>query len=445
MTRTLRFRVTALAALVVLAVLALAGAGLLLLQRSVLVENLDETLRERAGAVAADLRAGRPIDPRDLRGDDVLVQVVAGGQVVAASPELAGAAPWPAADGGRTLPDGAAARVVTVPAGSATVHAAGGLDDVTDSTGALLRALLWAVPLATAVLAGLVWLLVGRVLRPVEAIRAEVDRISAARLDGRVPEPATGDEVDRLARTMNAMLERLAAAADRQRRFVADAAHELRSPLARIRTELEVDRAHPAAADAARTRATLLAETDRLQRLVDDLLLLARADAGARRGPSETPVDLDEVALAAAAAHRAAGSVVVDTAGVAPVQVAGDAAALRRLVDNLLDNAVRHAGSRVTVTVGEDGATAVLTVADDGPGIPAGAREAVFERFTRLDEARTPASGGAGLGLAIARDAAVRHGGTLDLDGGGPGARFVLRLPVSSGRTAGGIGRPLAG
>jgi signal transduction histidine kinase len=416
MTRTLRFRVTALAALVVLAVLALAGAGLLLLQRSVLVENLDETLRERAGAVAADLRAGRPIDPRDLRGDDVLVQVVDGGQVVAASPELAGAAPWPAADGGRTLPDGAAARVVTVPAGSATVHAAGGLDDVTDSTGALLRALLWAVPLATAVLAGLVWLLVGRVLRPVEAIRAEVDRISAARLDGRVPEPATGDEVDRLARTMNAMLERLAAAADRQRRFVADAAHELRSPLARIRTELEVDRAHPAA-----------------------------ADAGARRGPSETPVDLDEVALAAAAAHRAAGSVVVDTAGVAPVQVAGDAAALRRLVDNLLYNAVRHAGSRVTVTVGEDGATAVLTVADDGPGIPAGAREAVFERFTRLDEARTPASGGAGLGLAIARDAAVRHGGTLDLDGGGPGARFVLRLPVSSGRTAGGIGRPLAG
>jgi hypothetical protein len=144
MTRSLRFRVTALAALVVLAVLALAGAGLLVLHRRVLVENLEEALLDRAHAVAAEVRAGAAVDPRDLRSDDVLVQVVAGGRVVAASAALAGAPPWPAADSGSrtsdgTLPGGEPARVVTVPAGAATVHVAGGLDDVADSTAALRR------------------------------------------------------------------------------------------------------------------------------------------------------------------------------------------------------------------------------------------------------------------------------------------------------------------
>jgi signal transduction histidine kinase len=296
----------------------------------------------------------------------------------------------------------------------------------------LLRSLLVAVPASTAVLAGLVWLLVGRVLRPVEAIRTQVDTISASRLDRRVPEPPTADEVARLAHTMNAMLDRLAGSAEQQRRFVADAAHELRSPLARVRAELEVDRAHPAVADLPVTHASVLAETVRLQQLVDDLLLLARGDAGALDIARAVPVDLDDVVEQQAAARRGTGGPRIETRGVAPVQVLGNGAQLGRAVGNLLDNAVRHARATVTVTLdgGTDGA-AVLTVADDGPGVPPDAHEVVFERFTRLDDARSARDGGTGLGLAIARDIAERHGGTLTLaDDGSPGARFVLRLPV---------------
>jgi signal transduction histidine kinase len=436
-TGTLRFRVTALAALAVLAVLTVVGAGLVVTQRAVLVESLDETLVDRAEAVSTHLRAGQPVDPRDLRSDDVLVQVVGrDGEVLGASPDLAGAVLPEVDDESRVttvvLPDGQAARLVTGRAGEATVHVAGSLDDVEESIGALLRGLLVAVPLGAAVLAALVWWLVGRVLRPVEAIRAEADRITATDLDRRVPEPDTADEVARLARTMNAMLDRLAGAAERQRRFVADAAHELRSPLARILTQLEVDRAHPGTADPAATGGTVLAEAARLQRLVDDLLLLARGDAGALDVRSVGPVDLDDVVRSATAARDAT----IDLRGVRPVQVLGEGQQLRRAVDNLVDNAVRHAATRVTVALRQDGDSAVLTVADDGAGVPPEDRERVFERFTRLDSARSTPDGGAGLGLAIARDIAQAHGGTLILAAEGPGARFELRMPVLDGLLA---------
>ncbi|WP_448626502.1 ATP-binding protein [Geodermatophilus sp. URMC 64] len=415
-TATLRFRVTALAALAVLAVLAAAAAGLLLVQRATLTDALDESLVDRAAAAAAQLRAGQPVDP--LVSDDVTVRVVPGDGARAA-----------VSDG--TLPDGSPARVVTRPAGGATVVVTGSLEDVEDSVRVLRGALLVAVPITTAVLAALVWLLTGRVLRPVERIRAEVDRISAGRLDRRVPEPATADEIARLAHTMNAMLDRLAGAAERQRRFVADAAHELRTPLARIRTQLEVDRAHPATAGPEVTSAAVLAEAGRLQRLVDDLLLLARSDSWAAELAAAGPVDLDDVVLTEVRRVRGAGGPGIDTAGVAPAQVSGDRGQLARAVANLLDNAVRHAEERVTVTLREDDGTAVLTVADDGAGIPPEARESVFERFTRLDGARSADAGGAGLGLPIARDIAVRHGGGLVLDGEPAHcARFVLTLPL---------------
>jgi signal transduction histidine kinase len=225
------------------------------------------------------------------------------------------------------------------------------------------------------------------------------------------------------------MLDRLSHAAERQRRFVADAAHELRTPLARIRTQLEVDRAHPGTADPAATSASVLAETERLQRLVDDLLLLARSDAGAPDLRDAGPVDLDEVVL-----DQARGRPLVDGTGVVPVQVAGERVQLGRAVANLLDNAVRHARTRVTVTLTEEDGAAVLTVADDGPGIPAAARETIFERFTRLDEARAVDAGGAGLGLAIAREIAERHGGRLDLTGE---SCFVLTFPLHTDVSAG--------
>jgi signal transduction histidine kinase len=444
---SLRVRVTALAALAVLAVLGAAGAGLTLTHRAFLTDSLDETLGDRADAIGDLLRAGQPVQGADLPADDVVVQVVDGaGHVVVASRGLPAVPVWSDTPASTTITDGTMpnngtdARVLATPVGNDTIHIAGTLEDVEGSTRTLLLSLLVAVPLSSAVLAGLVWWLVGRVLRPVEAIRTEVDRISASRLDRRVPEPPTTDEVARLAHTMNAMLDRLAGASEEQRRFVADAAHELRGPLARIRAQLEVDEAHPASADPDATHRSVLEETGRLQRLVDDLLLLARGDAGALDLTRAGPVDLDDVVEQQITVRRRRGGPRIDSHGLAPVQVRGDAGQLGRAVANLLDNAVRHARSTVTVALTDEGGRAVLSVADDGPGIPATDRHRVFERFTRLDSARS-ADGGAGLGLAIARDIAERHGGDLALQSVTPaGARFVFTLPgdgVSSQPTPG--------
>jgi signal transduction histidine kinase len=265
-----------------------------------------------------------------------------------------------------------------------------------------------------------------------EAIRVQVAAIGPDALDQRVPVPVSGDEVTRLARTMNGMLDRLERSADQQRRLVADASHELRSPLARMRAELEVDLAHPDGADLVATHHSALDEVVGLQHLVDDLLDVARperADGGA--GPLE-PVDLDDVVLRAARRVRAAGRVSLDTIGVGAAQVVGDASRLDRMVANLLDNAVRHATTAVSVGLRDDGAIALLVVDDDGPGVPPADRLRAFEAFTRLDEARTPGTGGAGLGLAIVREIAVAHGGSVVIDDRpGGGARVVVTLPMA--------------
>ncbi len=321
------------------------------------------------------------------------------------------------------------------PDGPVVVHVAGSLDDVEESVG-VLRTSLWAgVPAVTALLAVVVWWLVGRTLSPVEAIRAEVAGISGSALGRRVPEPSGDDEIARLARTMNAMLERVEDAAERQRRFVADASHELRSPLTRIRSEVEVDLSHPGSADLAATHRSVLDEATALQRLVEDLLHLARSDAGAIAMRAE-PVDLDEVVMDHVRRLRGSGQA-VDSSGVGAAQVRGDAGQLSRAVRNLADNAARHAAGLITFSLEERDGAAVLVVADDGPGVPAEEQERVFERFTRLDEARGTVSGGTGLGLAIVRDIVGRHGGTVRVDAAHhPGARFVVRLPSGNGYTA---------
>ena len=234
---------------------------------------------------------------------------------------------------------------------------------------------------------------------------------------------------------MNGMLGRVEDATDRQRRFVADASHELRSPLTRIRTELEVDEAHPASADRAATARSTLEEVVGMQAMVEDLLHLARADAGAgaRANGGAAPVPLGEVVRGAASDLGTATGRVVDTTAVVDVVVPGERGPLRRLVTNLLDNAHRHAGDRVAVELRAEGGRAVLVVVDDGPGIPADERERVFGRFTRLDEARTAGSGGTGLGLAIVREIAERHGGhavAAEPVGTEAGARIVVTLPI---------------
>jgi signal transduction histidine kinase len=324
-------------------------------------------------------------------------------------------------------------RIVNAPGGDYRVIAASPLDEVRTSVQALASNLWLGIPLLV-VLVGLVtWWLVGRALHPVERMRQEVEEISHTTLHRRVDEPATGDEVARLAHTMNDMLDRLEAAQTTQRQFVSDASHELRSPLATIRTSVEVAKLHPQGADWPDVATTVLHESERLDELVADLLALAKID---ETGGTEAPrargiVDLDEVVLADVARHRSLGHA-VRAEGVSAARVDGDAVQLQRLVRNLLDNAARHATSVVTVTLGEEGGDAVLRVDDDGPGIPLADRERVFERFARLDEGRTRATGGAGLGLSLVKAVAVSHGGSVEvLEAPVRGARFEVRLPLA--------------
>ena len=233
---------------------------------------------------------------------------------------------------------------------------------------------------------------------------------------------------------MNAMLDRVEVATTSQQRFVADASHELRSPLTRIRSELEVDLAHPGTADPEATRRSALDEIERMQRLVEDLLALARHDNDPTSiTVARAVVDLDDVVFHEIHRRQPTIGIGIDCAGVSAAQVRGDAGQLARLVRNLLDNAIRHARTRVTVDLSEHAEVAVLTVADDGPGIPSDDHERVFERFTRLDFARPADEGGTGLGLTIARAITVRHHGTIHIDEGYHfGARFVVQLPLNA-------------
>lgn len=286
------------------------------------------------------------------------------------------------------------------------------------------------VPLLVADLAVLIWFMVARALRPVEAIRTQVDRIRGGALDTRVPESGSGDEIDRLAVTMNRMLDRLERATERQRQFVSDASHELRSPLASIRTQLEVATAHPDRADWREVAAGVLDEGTRMEALVADLLALARADEGAIAARREE-VDLAELARSEAAERPAPPSFEVRVVGAATVR--GDSGALLRVLRNLLDNAARHAGSRVLVVVAGSSDGVVVAVDDDGSGIPPADRERVFERFTRLEEARTRDAGGTGLGLAVVREVVHAHGGTVGVtDSALGGARLEIHLPSAS-------------
>ncbi|GAA5121984.1 sensor histidine kinase [Pseudonocardia adelaidensis] len=301
------------------------------------------------------------------------------------------------------------------------------LTAVETATRALLFYLLWGVPLLIVVAGVTTYLFSGRALRPVEAMRAQVSAMTEKDLEQRVPVPPARDEVGRLAETMNGMLARLQDAQGVQRRFVADASHELRSPLATIATGLElmqngtVDRS---------TITALRGETARLNNLVEGLILLARADERGLR-PRREEVDLDEVAELERG-RPADGAVVAEVRAV-PVRVVGDRGQLARVVRNLVDNARRHARSRVLVTVGRDGDTAVLEVSDDGPGVPHSERARVFERFVRLDDARARADGGSGLGLAIVAEVVAAHGGSVEVtDGPDGGALFRVRIPAAA-------------
>nr|WP_275940923.1 HAMP domain-containing sensor histidine kinase [Nocardioides zeae] len=288
------------------------------------------------------------------------------------------------------------------------------------------------MPVAVLLVGATTWVVTGRALRPVEAIRAQVAAIGGDDLAARVPVPPSRDEVARLATTMNGMLERLERSADQQRRFVSDTSHELRSPLAGLRQTAEVARSHPDAIDRAELTEAVLEETARMQHLVEQMLVLTRTAEGGG-GRRRTDVDLDDLVLAEATRlRRLRPDLAVDASRVVPARAHGDGPALAQVVRNLADNAARHAAGavRLSLEVGPSQHVDVV-VEDDGAGVAADDRERVFERFVRLDEARARDDGGSGLGLAIVREVARAHGGDARVETGElGGARFVVRLPV---------------
>ena len=331
-------------------------------------------------------------------------------------------------------------RVRAIPAGSANapVSVIIGLPigDVLATRAALRNALLITFPLLLVGLAAIAWRVIGWTLQPVEQLRAGAEQISrTGRIRGaargeRLPVPTAADEIRALAVTLNEMLDRLADAQERQRWFVADAAHELRSPLANIRAQLEVAER---LGEGGTLPADLMADVKRLTGLVEDLLLLARVDADARPPAQLSAVDA-RVLVAEVTRAYAGARVPVTLVAKERLMIMVDPDELHRAIGNVVDNAVRHARTRVTVAATADQDQAVISVSDDGPGIPLEHRERVFERFTRLDDARGRNSGGAGLGLAIVRDLLTRAGGTVAITAGETPwqTRAELRLPLAS-------------
>ena len=297
------------------------------------------------------------------------------------------------------------------------------------------RLLIIGVPFLLVLACGTVWLVVGRALRPVEQIRGAVTAITSADLSLRVPEPGTDDEIGRLASTMNDMLARLEDSAARQRRFVADASHELRSPLTAIRTGLEVGLSHPDRAPWPEIAGRAVRQSQRLEQLIAELLVLAKADA-LRLAARRQPVDLAALLADLAAATPAPG-VSIDLSVAPGTATTGNPEDLSRMFRNLLDNAIRYARHRVLITAAARPEGIVVEIADDGPGIPEEERERVFGRFVRLDASREQASGSAGLGLAIAREIATAHGATIVLtEAPGGGTRAVVTVGGTAGAAA---------
>jgi signal transduction histidine kinase len=455
--RGLRARVTLIAALGLL--VALVAGDLLLLNtlRLSLTRSVDDTARSGATEVAALINADRLPDPVPVAAGTVSIQVLGrSGRIVNVSADADRLVPMVPPSQAAALADGASAtlvhgapfdmppllRVAVVRAdGGDLVIAAVPYSSAADSLQVVAHGLIFGTPVLFIVFVGATWLAVGSTLRPIDRIRRGAARVTGTGVPADLPVPEARDEVRSLALTLNDMLSRLSSAQQRQRSLVSDTAHELRSPIASIRAQLEVALDHPAGQDWASTARDVLADTLRLSRLTEDLLLLARLDEQADQGDMGRhgePLDVGELACAVVA--RYADSPVPVTAVTAEADgtasVAGNRDRLDRMLVNLIDNAIRYAKSSVTVSVSQFGPWVEIAVADDGPGIPEADRERAFDRFARLDDARTRCdddAGGAGLGLAIVRATAQSHAGTAHLESapdGDSGLRAVVRLPA---------------
>jgi signal transduction histidine kinase len=438
---SLRARLIVIGVLGVATALAIGSVALYAVLTLVSYRTMDDAGTATATDVAALVDQGQLPEPIPVTGSEIVQVIDSSNRVVSASTDadqmtaillpreidtaLAGHVEVPGSRGGLATP----LRVVAVSAGTSdaprTVVVAQQFDDLRHSQHILKVTLLATYPLLLAVLALIAWRVVGAALRPVETLRSSAERISGTGQDTRLPVPSSRDEIHALAVTLNSMLDRLAAARARQRAFVADAAHELRSPLASMQTQLEV--AQRLGEDTPGT-GDLHAEVLRMTGLVEDLLMLARLDADS--APARAPQSLSVRPWVQEVVERYAGArVPVRTCDVDGLVVRGHPDELRRALANLVDNAVRHASTGVEVSAREEGQHVIVEVADDGAGIPVEDRERVFERFTRLDEARDRDAGGSGLGLSIVRELVHRSGGSVLLESSpGHGLTAGLRL-----------------
>lgn len=450
--RGVRARSTIAAVLVVAVALAAGGITLVLVLNVALTNSIEQSVQQRALDVAAqiadeDIEAATPtIDAAP--GDGTVVQIVgADGGVLVSSPSIngeaaiatgapAGAQPTtsqvnvPFVDNERYL-----VATVSVPAQDevVTVVAAQSLAQVQRVYSLVGWLLLLGAPFLLAAVGAVTWLAVGRSLHSVDRIRERVETFGASDLHERVPVPIAQDEIAALAVTMNHMLARLETSATTQRQFVADASHELRSPLTSMRASLDVAQSigDGAWADA---EPVLSDEVDRMTRLVGDLLLLAKADEGAVP-LHRVDVDLDDLVANEARRLRSQTTLTITT-HIEPVQVLADPERLAQALRNLVDNAARFAAKEIDLTVATTSGGALISVEDDGPGIPAEDRESVLGRFVRLDDHRARDHGGAGLGLAIASEIARLHGGQVVVGSSGlGGAQLSVLLPMA-GRDA---------
>ncbi|MEM7339974.1 MAG: ATP-binding protein [Actinomycetota bacterium] len=457
--RSLRARLTLVSTAVLLIVLALAGLSIVELVerqlRNELVEQNEQTLTE----IATRIETGE--DPAAIRlplatdGTEFIVSTADGVWVNSTLTFFVGEGPpievlegdvdIVFADGAEVVFDEAGFEVISAadqpwdvrttaaaaPDGSRYVIEALSPTTVVDRTVSQVRSVLWLViPVLAAVFAALAWLLTGRLLSPVDQMTARARRIRTDTLHERLDEPGTDDEIDRLAQTLNGMLDRLERGARAQQQFVSDAAHELQSPLTVLVGEAELAAATPTRERLAAANERVVTHGRLMRDLIQDLLDLARAEESTLR---RTEVDLDDLVVTEARRHRSA----IETGDIQPVKVHGDPASLARVVRNLLDNAERHGGGRVRVACQRVDGRALVVVDDDGPGVPVDQRQAVFERFARIDESRTRTTGGTGLGLAIVKAVVEGHGGTIEI-GDSPlgGARLTVMIPtVGQSRT----------
>ncbi|BDE14928.1 two-component sensor histidine kinase [Mycobacterium sp. 20KCMC460] len=430
-------RSAAVSGLAVLFAFAIAGATLdVVLYRS-LIAGVDDATAGRVHAIVDALQSNSldTVDNALLATDQrvVAVQLIdPAGNVVRRSGSAPGKPLMPVTALGyglrRSISDDASpnddmrlsGQRVRTPSGDYTVIVGGGSEAVEGTARTVALLLTCGAPVIVAVAASASYRLVRRSLRSVDAIRGRVAEISTSDLSERVPIPRSNDEIAALAVTMNEMLSRIEAGHQAQRRFVGDASHELRSPLSTIISGLELAEDHPELLDSDFVLTTLLPEAQRMHALIEDLLMLARADEHTLVLRSEE-IAIDELAEAQAARARTEFTGIVQT-DIAPARLSGDPAAISRVIRNLTENAVRHAKSLVSIDVSTRNGSSLIAIGDDGPGIAPAERNRVFERFVRLDTDRSRSGGGTGLGLAIVAEVVAAHGGTVTIDdrtGGG--------------------------